>query len=182
MGTAVSALLYGELDLFGRLPVTFYRNTSQLPDFESYDMSGRTYRYMTSQPLFAFGYGLSYSSYKIGETGLLYDGDNLWVDANVILDSTRVPELAEHRTVLQFYITNLDDPEGPSRSLVGLQPLVFKHVKQLHEVHYKIDPFWLRRYNPATSRLESPQKGSRMVLEIGFSSDDKDKRIFPFTY
>ncbi len=182
MGTAVRQLLYGERDDFGRLPVTFYRSTAQLPDFESYDMGGRTYRYMDSQPLFAFGYGLSYSSYKIGEAGLLYDGENLWVDANVVLDSTRVPGLAEHRTVLQFYLTNLDDPEGPRRSLVGVQPLVFEHVKQLREVHYKIDPFWLRRYNPATSRMESPHKGSRMVLEIGFSSDDKDTRIFPFTY
>ena len=182
MGTAVKQLLFGERDDFGRLPVTFYRNTAQLPDFESYDMNGRTYRYMDSQPLFAFGYGLSYSSYKIGEAGLLYDGENLWVDANVILDSTRVPGLAEHRTVLQFYLTNLGDPEGPRRSLVGVQPLVFEHVKQLREVHYKIDPFWLRRYNPATSRMESPHKGSRMVLEIGFSSDDKDTRIFPFTY
>ena len=68
MGTAVKQLLYGERDDFGHLPVTFYRSTDQLPDFSDYSMQGRTYRYPASDPLFPFGYGLSYSFYQLYET------------------------------------------------------------------------------------------------------------------
>ena len=68
MGTAVKQLLFGEVDDFGHLPVTFYRSTDQLPDFGDYSMQGRTYRYPASEPLFPFGYGLSYSFYQLYET------------------------------------------------------------------------------------------------------------------
>ena len=61
-GTAVAEVLFGDYNPAGRLPVTFYRNVSQLPDFEDYNMVGRTYRYMQDTPLFPFGYGLSYTT------------------------------------------------------------------------------------------------------------------------
>ncbi len=59
-GKAVAEVLFGDYNPAGKLPVTFYRNVSQLPDFEDYNMTGRTYRYMQDVPLFPFGYGLSY--------------------------------------------------------------------------------------------------------------------------
>ena len=64
-GTAVSDVLFGTVNPSGKLPVTFYKRTDQLPDYEDYSMRGRTYRYF-SDPLFAFGYGLSYTTFRFG--------------------------------------------------------------------------------------------------------------------
>jgi len=69
-GIAVADVLFGRYNPAGRLPVTFYRDTTQLPDFENYDMAGRTYRYMVDEPLFPFGYGLSYTSFSYGTAKL----------------------------------------------------------------------------------------------------------------
>jgi beta-glucosidase len=62
-GTAVADVLLGNYNPAGRLPVTFYRATSDLPDFKDYDMAGRTYRYFDGDALFAFGHGLSYTEF-----------------------------------------------------------------------------------------------------------------------
>lgn len=63
-GTAVAETLFGEANPAGRLPITFYRSTDDLPSFEDYSMSNRTYRYFNGKPLFAFGYGLSYTKFS----------------------------------------------------------------------------------------------------------------------
>jgi beta-glucosidase len=60
----VADVLFGDANPAGRLPVTFYQSVDQLPPFEDYGMAGRTYRYMTQQPLYPFGYGLSYTSFE----------------------------------------------------------------------------------------------------------------------
>lgn len=62
-GKAIADILFGEANPQGKLPVTFYRTTEELPDFEDYSMKGRTYRYMTQEALYPFGYGLSYTTY-----------------------------------------------------------------------------------------------------------------------
>jgi len=69
-GKAVASLLFGEYSPSGRLPVTFYRTTEELPDFRDYSMEGRTYRYMKQEALYPFGYGLSYSRFEYGELSL----------------------------------------------------------------------------------------------------------------
>src|SRR5438874_11188376 len=66
-GTAVADVLSGEYNPAGRLPVTFYKSVAQLPPFTSYSMNGRTYRYLTEQPLYPFGYGLSFSSFHYSD-------------------------------------------------------------------------------------------------------------------
>ena len=65
-GQAVADVLFGDYNPSGKLPITFYKDTTQFPGFEDYTMKGRTYRYMTETPLFPFGYGLSYTSFSIG--------------------------------------------------------------------------------------------------------------------
>ena len=66
-GTALAELLFGEKDFSGRLPLTFYKDVKDLPDFEDYAMTNRTYRYFTGEPLYPFGYGLSYTSFSIND-------------------------------------------------------------------------------------------------------------------
>ena len=63
-GTAVADVLFGDYNPAGRLPITFYKSDSDLPDFNSYDMTGRTYRYFKGEALYPFGYGLSYTTFK----------------------------------------------------------------------------------------------------------------------
>ena len=69
-GKAAAEVLFGDYNPAGRLPVTFYRNIAQLPDFEDYNMTGRTYRYFKGDPLFPFGYGLSYTTFNYGNIKL----------------------------------------------------------------------------------------------------------------
>lgn len=92
-GTAVAQTLAGVNNPAGRLPVTFYKGTDQLPDFEDYSMKNRTYRYFEGQPLYAFGYGLSYSKFEYGNLKISKDklkaGDSLEVDADVRNTSKR---------------------------------------------------------------------------------------------
>ena len=74
-GTAVADVLLGNYNPAGRLPVTFYRATSDLPDFKDYDMAGRTYRYFEGKPLYAFGHGLSYTRFDYSNLHLALAAD-----------------------------------------------------------------------------------------------------------
>ncbi len=69
-GNAIANILFGEANPEGKLPVTFYYSTEELPEFEDYSMTGRTYRYMKSKALYPFGYGLSYTEYEYSNTEL----------------------------------------------------------------------------------------------------------------
>lgn len=115
-GTAVADILFGDYNPAGRLPVTFYRNVSQLPDFEDYDMEGRTYRYMTQEPLFPFGYGLSYTTFRYGSPALDKDavapGESLTLTVPVTNTGKRDGE-----EVVQVYLRKQGDDEGPVKTL-----------------------------------------------------------------
>ncbi|NML67220.1 glycosyl hydrolase [Hymenobacter sp. RP-2-7] len=70
-GTALADVLFGDYNPAGRLPVTFYKSETQLPAFDNYSMAGRTYRYFTGEPLFPFGHGLSYTTFKYSDLRVL---------------------------------------------------------------------------------------------------------------
>ena len=181
MGTAVKQLLYGEHDDFGHLPVTFYRSTDQLPDFSDYSMQGRTYRYPASDPLFPFGYGLSYSFYQLYETTV--SEADFTVSGIISQCNTDVPEAASHRAAIQVYLKNDSDPEAPYKQLVGLCPIVFhKGTPTRKPFRIELDPFWFRQYNPTTGQMEEPADGTAFTLQVGFSSDDRDLFDYPFIY
>lgn len=109
-GNALADVLFGDFNPQGRLPVTFYRDDSQLPPFEDYSMEGRTYRFMRTTPLYPFGYGLSYTTFSFGEPE--YADDRLTVDV------TNTGSRAGTE-VVQVYIRRPDDPEGPDKTLRG---------------------------------------------------------------
>lgn len=122
-GNAVADVIFGDVNPSGRLPITFPRSVDQLPPFEDYRMAGRTYRYMEEQPLYPFGYGLSYTSFEYGELQLSSDnlnaGETLQVDVTV--RNTGPVDGAE---IVQLYITSEDVPfEVPISTLVGFEPL-----------------------------------------------------------
>jgi len=118
-GQAVADVLFGDFNPSGKLPVTFYRNLQQLPDFENYAMKGRTYRYM-SDPLFPFGFGLSYTTYAIGDAKVSRTA--LHKDETIEL-TIPVANLGKRDGVeiVQVYVRKVQDPDGPLKTLRGFQ-------------------------------------------------------------
>ena len=118
-GTAIADVLFGDYSPSGRLPVTFPKSLEQLPPFEDYAMAGRTYRYMTEEPLYPFGYGLSYTTFEYFEMKLsaakVASGQELKV-------TVRVRNTGAHAgdAVVQLYLSDLEaSVDAPIRSLVG---------------------------------------------------------------
>ena len=107
-GTAIADVLFGEVNPSGKLPVTFYRNVNQLPDVENYDMEGHTYRYFRGKPLFPFGFGLSYTTFRYGK-GKIENG---------VLEFT-VSNTGKRNGVetVQVYVRKPDDAGGPVKTL-----------------------------------------------------------------
>lgn len=124
-GTAVADILFGDYNPSGKLPVTFYRNVNQLPDFQNYSMKGRTYRYMLGKPLFPFGYGLSYTTFSY---------DKAWVSAeevklgDMISLSFTVANTGkcDGDEVVQVYIRRTDDKDGPMKTLRAFRRVSLK--------------------------------------------------------
>ncbi len=118
-GQAVADVLFGDYNPSGKLPVTFYRNTEQLPDFENYSMKNRTYRF-TTNCLFPFGFGLSYTTFEVGQATVnktnLSPGESLTLTVPITNCGDR-----DGATVLQVYVRKTDDPDGPIKTLRGFK-------------------------------------------------------------
>lgn len=124
-GTAVAEVLSGTHNPSGRLPVTFYKSVEQLPPFIDYSMAGRTYRYSAEQPLYAFGYGLSYTTFryqdaKLSSPEIAADGA-VSVSSRVINNGKRAGD-----EVVQLYLTHWGVAGAPIRALAGFQ---FVHLE-----------------------------------------------------
>jgi beta-glucosidase len=119
-GTAIAATLSGKNDPAGRLPVTFYKDVSQLPNFEDYSMKGRTYRYFTGEPLWPFGYGLSYTTFNYGELTLPKKPIEAGAPLNASVAVTNTGKVAGDE-VVQLYLKFPDVAGAPIRALRGFQ-------------------------------------------------------------
>ena len=120
-GTAIAEVLFGDYNPAGRLPVTFYRSVADLPPFEDYRMEGRTYRYFTGQPLYAFGHGLSYTTFAYANLRLSADtikaGERLTVSVDVTNTGSRAGD-----EVAQLYLTDVaGSTPRPIRFLAGFE-------------------------------------------------------------
>jgi len=114
-GEALADVLYGDYNPTGRLPITFYRSTDQLPDYESYEMKGRTYRYLKEAPLWYFGYGLSYTTVRYGTP--TYNN-------NVVSVSLTNTGKRSTEEVVQVYLNKQGDTDGPRATLRAYQRVV----------------------------------------------------------
>lgn len=135
-GTAVADVLVGRYNPAGRLPVTFYKDTLQLPDFQDYRMRGRTYRYMKAEPLYPFGYGLSYTTFDYGKVKMkkpiVKVGEGLSIAVPVINSGKKSGD-----EVVQIYIRRIEDKQGPIKSLKAFKRV---HLKpgQSQMVHFEL--------------------------------------------
>ena len=103
-GTAVADVLFGDYNPAGRLPVTFYRNDSDLPPFSAYDMTGRTYRYFQGEALYPFGYGLSFTTFEYSDLAVT---ENVTKN-NMVKVSFRVRNTGpvDGEEVIQLYVSH----------------------------------------------------------------------------
>lgn len=121
-GTAIAETLFGENNPSGRLPITFYSSTAQLPPFDDYSMSNRTYRYFAGKPLYGFGYGLSYTrfGYSAGKLSAttLRAGQPLKLQAEVRNEGER-----DGTETIEAYLIPQHAAGVPLRQLVGFQKM-----------------------------------------------------------
>ena len=165
-GTAVADVLFGDYNPSGKLPVTFYKNSSQLPDYEDYSMKGRTYRYF-DDALFPFGYGLSYTTFEIRNEKLEMKNDGGGI-VTVEVTNTGKKDGTE---IVQLYIRNLQDPDGPLKSLRTFERVEVK-AGQTVTAKLTFDRKSLEFWDSETNTMRV--KPGRYELLIGTSSADKD--------
>ncbi len=118
-GQAVADVLFGDYNPSGKLPITFYKNISQLGDFEDYSMKGRTYRYM-SDPLFPFGFGLSFTTFAIGNAKFSTTTIKANEPVELIIPVSNTGK-RDGTEVVQVYVRKINDTDGPLKTLRGFQ-------------------------------------------------------------
>ena len=197
-GNAIADVLYGDYNPGGKLPVTFYRSTEQLPAFESYDMAGRTYRFFEGDVLFPFGYGLSYSRFKLGRvkvvrerggsagSGVSGRGDAVVSEglaggersagsgrgsSKKLVVKVRNCGAMDGEEVVQVYVSHPADADGPVRTLRAFKRVFIPAGKSVKVEFPLNDDTFLWWNAEAEDMLPTP---GRYVLQIGTSSAPKD--------
>lgn len=167
-GLAVADVLFGKYNPAGRLPVTFYASTSQLPDFLDYNMEGKTYRYFRGEPLYAFGYGLSYTTFEYGEAKV--KGSRHTVTVPVTNTGS-----VDGDEVVQVYIKSLDNPGAPIKTLKGFSRVNIPAGKTVN-VSIELGDGAFESYDASIDEL-SVRKGAYRILYGGSSRDEDLKSI-----
>jgi len=173
---ALAEVLFGDYNPGGKLPVTFYRSNDDLPDFLDYSMKNRTYRYFTGKPQYAFGYGLSYTTFAVGKgklssTSMRKDGK---VTLTVPVKNTGKREGTE---TIQVYIKALDDAGAPIKALKGFQKVLLK-AGEKGTVKITLDGEAFEYYDERIDELAT--KAGRYQILYGTSSLDKDLQAIDF--
>ena len=165
-GQALAEVITGKVNPSGKLPVTFYKDDSQLPDFLDYRMRGRTYRYFEGEPLYPFGYGLSYTSFVIGKPE--YSG------GQVSFSLKNTGRRAGTETV-QVYIRRTADTEGPLKTLRAYQRVELKPGES-RRVSIDLPRERFENWDPLTNTMRVVP--GQYELMIGTSSANSDLQSF----
>ena len=161
-GAAVADVLFGDYNPGGKLPVTFYQNIEQLPDYEDYRMAGRTYRYFQGKPLFPFGYGLSYTTFQTSAP--------TYRDGRITV-SLRNTGKRDGSEVVQVYVRDPRDADGPQKTLRAFKRVQLKAgASQTVTIPLPREAFELW---DAGSNAMRVRPGTYEVY-VGTSSADKD--------
>ena len=169
-GADIAGILFGDVSPSGKLPVTFYRNCEELPPFEDYAMKGRTYRYFDKEPLYPFGYGLTYGDCSAQEMSVkIQKAEDFDEDAAFV--SVRVDNRGEAtEDVLQIYIHDEEYPGAvPNPSLCG-----FKRVRlEKGESREVTIPIRLRAFTSVDERGKREVRSRKFRIWAGFSQPDQ---------
>ncbi len=173
---ALADVIFGDYNPGGKLPVTFYRSNNDLPDFLDYSMKNRTYRYFTGEPQYAFGYGLSYTTFSVDKGVMKRDKkkpNTFTVSVPVTNTGSR-----EGTETVQVYVKRLGDPGAPIKALKGFQKLSLKPGETKTAV-ITLDGEAFEYYDETIDEL-SVKPGNYQIL-YGTSSNAKDLRSFDLT-
>ena len=165
-GEALAEVLFGQYNPSGKLPVTFYRSTDDLPDFLDYTMKNRTYRYFTGKALYPFGYGLSYTTFYISKPK--YEDGNLQV-------SVKNTGKVSGTETLQVYVRNTADKEGPLKTLRGYKQVTLTPGEQ-QTVSIDLPRESFEGWDSQTNTMRIVP-GKYEVMVGNSSSDDSLKKI-----
>ncbi len=173
---ALAEVLFGDYNPNGKLPVTFYRSNNDLPDFLDYSMKNRTYRYFTGVPQYAFGYGLSYTTFSLGDAKISAKQmkKNGKVTLTIPVTNTGSREGAE---TVQVYVKALDDAGAPIKALKGFQKLNLK-AGETKKATITLDGEAFEYYDEMIDELAT--KAGRYQILYGTSSMDKDLKAIDF--
>ncbi len=179
MGTALAqALFTGPMN--GHLPVTFYKNTEQLPPFDDYSMQRRTYRYMETEPRYPFGYGLGYVKAAV---------DTLWYDAaaRTVCGSLRGTALDErnNQVLVQVYLQGYLPGEDANKTLVACRWVTLPPAdagERGASFAIPLDEYWLQHYDPYLEECRPFKFGTPLQLRVGFSSADAELQTLPIVW
>ena len=163
-GTALADVLTGRYNPSGKLPVTFYKSTDDLPDFLDYTMKNRTYRYFTGEPLFPFGHGLSYTTFAFSKPIVKVKGDA--VALTFTLKNTGRVDGTE---TAQVYFRRTADKEGPLKTLCGYQQVSLK-AGQTRTVTITLPKKQLESWDAQTNTMRFVP--GQYQLMVGSSSAD----------
>jgi beta-glucosidase len=170
-GTALTRLLFGDFNPSGRLPVTFYKSIDQLPDFKNYDMAGRTYRYFKDEPLYPFGYGLSYTNFTYSNSvvsGTAKTGDEVCVTVDV-----RNTGKIDGDEVVQLYVSNKTSANAPIKSLKGIRRITLKAGEQ-KTVSFTLKPVDFSIINSDAKEVVEP---GTYEISVGGVSSGKNNMV-----
>jgi beta-glucosidase len=173
-GLAVADAIFGDVNPSGRLSITFPKSASQLPAFEDYSMKGRTYRYMTEEPLYPFGFGLSYTSYAYSNMKLdkekIKKGQSVKASATITNNGkTRGEEVA------QLYITDLKTSVStPIFALKGMKRIKLSPGES-QEVSFEVTPSMMELVTETGDRVIEP--GDFKVYIAGSSPSDLSTKL-----
>ena len=174
-GTAIVDVLFGKYNPAGRLPVTFYRDIKQLPDFQDYSMRGRTYRYFRGNPLYDFGYGLSYTTFEYGKAKLSKGAMDKNGTCTIVIPVMNTGKLAGEE-VVQVYIRRVEDKEGPIKSLKAFKRIPLKPgQQQLVEIELPAERFECFDTKSNAMRVMS---GTYEILYGGSSRDEDLQKTY----
>ncbi|HWQ04049.1 MAG TPA: glycoside hydrolase family 3 C-terminal domain-containing protein [Longilinea sp.] len=162
-GKAVADVLFGDISPSGKLPLTFQKSFDQLPAFDDYSMKGRTYRYMTDEPAYPFGFGLSYTHFEFTDLQLekmvINPGDSL--NIRLIVSNMGIVKAAE---VVQFYLSDIQASTiVPLHHLVGFEKIVLE-AGQSQIVKFTLTPEMMSFYNDNGKLTLEP---GEFQLEVG---------------
>ena len=177
---ALAEVLFGDYNPGGKLPVTFYRSNDDLPDFLDYSMKNRTYRYFTGKPQYAFGYGLSYTTFNVGKGKMTAKSAKATQKGKpfgvVVVPVTNTGKREGTETV-QVYVKRLGDAGAPIKALKGFQKLTLKPGETKQAV-IALESEAFEYYDEMIDELAV--KPGRYQILYGTSSEDKDLKALDF--
>jgi beta-glucosidase len=154
-GTALADVLFGDTNPAGRLPVTFYKSVEQLPPFEDYRMAGRTYRYFTGEPLYPFGYGLSYTRFAYSKLSVPKQAKT-GANVNVRVRVTNIGKVAGDE-VVQLYVKDMQ----------ATVPVPLRALQGFKRIHLRPGESQVVSFTLAPRQLSLIDKQFKRVVEPG---------------